>query len=37
LVGALQESGAELEEADEVEIDIGGETLTLRQTGWEIQ
>lgn len=37
LVGALQESGVELEEADEIEIDIGGETLTLRQTGWEIQ
>jgi hypothetical protein len=37
LVGALKESPADLEEAEEVEVEIGGETLTLRQTGWEIQ
>jgi hypothetical protein len=37
LVGALKESPADLEEAEEIEVQIGGETLTLRQTGWEIQ
>lgn len=37
LVGALQDSGADLEEAEEIEVAIGGETLVLRQTGWEIQ
>jgi hypothetical protein len=37
LVGALKESGADLEEAEEIEVEIGGETLVLRQTGWEIQ
>jgi len=37
LVGALNESSADLEEAEEIEVEIGGETLTLRQTGWEIQ
>jgi len=37
LVGALKESATGLENAERVEIKIGGETLTLRQTGWEIQ
>lgn len=37
LVGALRESDADLEAAEEIAVEIGGETLTLRQTGWEIQ
>ena len=37
LVGALQDSGADLEAAEKIEVEIGGETLILRQTGWEIQ
>lgn len=37
LVGALEESSADLEGAEEIEVQIGGETLTLRRTGWEIQ
>ncbi len=37
LVGALQEAPVDLDGAEEIEVQIGGETLTLRQTGWEIQ
>lgn len=37
LVGALRESDADLEGAEEIEVEVGGETLTLQQTGWEIQ
>ena len=37
LVGALEESGADWEAAEEIEVEIGGETLTLRKPGWEIQ
>jgi hypothetical protein len=37
LVGALKESSVGLEDAERVEVEIGGETLTLKQTGWEIQ
>ena len=37
LVGALRESPVELETAEEIEVEIGGQVLTLRQTGWEIQ
>ena len=37
LIGALKESNAGLEGAEQIEVEIGGETLTLKQTGWEIQ
>lgn len=37
LVGALEEAASSLEDVDHVEVQIGGETLTLKQTGWEIQ
>lgn len=37
LVGALEDSAANLEDAERIEVEIGGEPLTLRQTGWEIQ
>lgn len=37
LVGALRESDVDLEDAERIEVDIRGETLTLKQTGWEIQ
>jgi len=37
LVGSLHESDVDLENAEWIEVDIRGETLTLKQTGWEIQ
>ena len=37
LLGALKESPAGLEDADRIEVEIGGEVLTLKRTGWEIQ
>ena len=37
LVGALEESAVELDDVDRIEVEIGGEALTLKQTGWEIQ
>ena len=37
LIGALYESQVDLEVAEEIEVEIGGQVLTLRQTGWEIQ
>lgn len=37
LVGELEDAAVELEAAETIEVDIGGETLTLKQTGWEIQ
>lgn len=37
LVGALKESDVDLEGASRIEVEVGGETLTLKQTGWEIQ
>ena len=36
LVGALKDA-ADLEGAERIEVEIGGEALTLKQTGWEIQ
>jgi len=37
LVGVLEDAGVELDTAETIEVEIGGETLTLKQTGWEIQ
>ena len=37
LIAALEEAGAELEPVERIEVRIGGEELTLRQTRWEIQ
>ena len=37
LVGELEDAAVELDAAETIEVDIGGETLTLKQTGWEIQ
>lgn len=37
LVGSLRDSDVDLEEADRIGVEIGGERLTLKQTGWEIQ
>lgn len=37
LIGAFKVARADLEATEQIEGDIGGEELTLRQTGWEIQ
>jgi len=37
LVDSLQESDVDLETVETIEVEIRGETLTLKQTGWEIQ
>jgi hypothetical protein len=37
LVGALREADVDLDEVERIEVEVGGETLTLKQTGWEIQ
>lgn len=37
LVSELEQSAVDLDDTDRIEVDIGGETLTLKQTGWEIQ
>lgn len=37
LVGALEESAVDPDELERIEVEIGGEALTLKQTGWEIQ
>jgi hypothetical protein len=37
IISALKESSIGLEGAERIEVEIGGESLTLKQTGWEIQ
>jgi len=37
LVDSLQEADVELDDVETIEVEIQGETLTLKQTGWEIQ
>jgi len=37
LIQALNESEEDLEDAQRIEVQVGGEKLTLKQTGWEIQ
>lgn len=37
LIAALEEAGADLEATERIEVRIGGEKLTLKKTGWEIQ
>ena len=37
LVSSLKESEGTLEGVDRIEVQVGGEELTLKQTGWEIQ
>lgn len=37
LVGALEESAVDLDDVEQIEVEIGREALTLKQTGWEIQ
>jgi len=34
LVGALREADVDLDEVERIEVEVGGETLTLKQTGW---
>ena len=37
LVGALREADVDLDSVERIEVEVGGEMLTLKQTGWEIQ
>ena len=37
LVDSLRESDADLDDVETIEVEIRGETLTLKQTGWEMQ
>ena len=37
LIAALEDAGADLESTARIEVEIGGEELTLKRTGWEIQ
>lgn len=37
LAESLKESEGDLEGIERIEVQIGGEELTLKQTGWEIQ
>jgi len=37
IIQALKDAGADLEETEQIETEIGREELILKQTGWEIQ